>query len=481
MSLRSLALGAFCTLALFTPTHAQTLTAEQARTDLEALYQGLRQAHYDLFQATPETVFERAYDDLRRQLDRPIDAAELHYEFQRFVALARHAHARVEGFNPGFNTYLDQGGLLFPLKVSIQDGAVIVTGVPAGQNVQLGDEILRLDDAPNGHWIGALTRNISAESPALAYSQLEQLLPYFVWLEMGARDNFSLTLRREGQPLSVTLEAIDYETYASMTTTSGAVDLSGRAGSMMTDTIAYLRPGPFYNFEAERPEDAYAPEATRRYVSFIDERFETFIEAGARSLIIDLRNNPGGDASYSDPVIAWFADQPFRFYSEFRMKVSPQTTASNATRLAGRDPSEAGISGVFADLFEAHEPGEIVYLDIDLVDPCEERFEGEVYVLINAQSYSNAASAAALIQDYGFGIVVGEGTTDMATTFGAMEHFNLPHSGFQIGYPKAHIIRPNGEEALHPVTPDIELGSNDRAVGEDDMLQDLIALIEGRH
>ena len=59
------------------------------------------------------------------------------------------------------------------------------------------------------------------------------------------------------------------------------------------------------------------------------------------------------------------------------------------------------------------------------------------------------------------------------------EHFTLPYSGFQIGYPKAHIIRPNGEERFHPVTPDIEVDAPVLDGDRDAMLAALVALIEG--
>jgi hypothetical protein len=51
-------------------------------------------------------------------------------------------------------------------------------------------------------------------------------------------------------------------------------------------------------------------------------------------------------------------------------------------------------------------------------------------------------SVAALVQDCKFGTIVGEETSDMATTYGTMEQFNLPKTGIMVGYPKAHIIRP---------------------------------------
>jgi C-terminal processing protease CtpA/Prc len=87
----------------------------------------------------------------------------------------------------------------------------------------------------------------------------------------------------------------------------------------------------------------------------------------------------------------------------------------------------------------------------------EGRFRSKVYVLVDRQSYSNAVSVAALIQDYRFGVILGEETSDMATTYGAMEQFKLANTGLMVGYPKARIVRPNGDPRTRGVTPDIRI------------------------
>lgn len=45
----------------------------------------------------------------------------------------------------------------------------------------------------------------------------------------------------------------------------------------------------------------------------------------------------------------------------------------------------------------------------------------------------------------------------MATAFGAMEHFSLPAAGIVVGFPKAQIMRPNGDACPKGVTPDDEV------------------------
>jgi C-terminal processing protease CtpA/Prc len=101
-------------------------------------------------------------------------------------------------------------------------------------------------------------------------------------------------------------------------------------------------------------------------------------------------------------------------------------------------------------------------------------------VIVNRYSFSNAVSAAALIQDYRFGAIMGEQTVDMATTYGAMERFTLPNTGIVVTYPKALIVRPNGKESAHPLSPDIPLPSPRVRGATDVMLEAAIEHIHSR-
>ncbi|XBQ16010.1 MAG: S41 family peptidase [Oceanicaulis sp.] len=458
-------------LALAAPAKAQDhFTAEQARAELDALYSGLKSAHYDLFETTPRRVFDQRFDELGRSFETPVSAADLHAGLQRFTALAGHGHARIEDPNPGWPAFAETGRV-FPLTLAVHDGEVIVESAPEGSAVRPGERIVALEGEPNPIWLNRLTRNISAETPELAYTLLTGRLPLYVWLEYGAPESFGVTVERDGGLSEVRVDAVDLDTWRDTAPPEPGFTLDGREARMIEPGVAYLRPGPFYNIEATTEAEVFAPAALQRFQAFIDESFTGFIEAGARTLILDLRDNPGGDSSFSDPVVAWFADEPFSFTSDFRIKVSPETTASNNRRLEGRTPEEAGVSGRYAELFANAENGEIVRFDFPVVPPRDGlRFDGEVLVLVNRHTYSNAVTTAALIQDYRFGTLIGEPTTDMATALGAMERFTLPLTGWTVGYPKAHIIRPSGREDLHALTPDIEIdipavrGSRDLAL-----------------
>ena len=457
------------------------LQPHQAREDLNALYTALQQAHFDLFAQTPKAVFDQRFAELNEAYDEPVSRARLHRDFQVFTALAGHAHARIEGLNPAFLGHLDAGGRLLPVSFNVRNGEVVVTGASEASGLEQGDRILSLNGQPNAIWLARLTRHISAETPELAYSQLSEGAPYYVWLEFGAQARFTLQIERGGRRRELFVAAASYEDTMAAMTVASEPDLSSRAARMLDAETAYLRPGPFSNTEAETQAEAYAPEALAEHLAWVDRIFETFVEAGATSLILDLRNNPGGSNAWSDPIVAWFADRPFQFASSFRVRVSEQAIAANAARLEGRQPEAVGVSGQLARLYADSEIGDVATMPIEAVAPRGGlRFSGDVYALINAHSFSNAATTAALIQDYGFGTLIGAPTTDMATTFAAMETFTLPHSGFEVAFPKAHIIRPSGREDLHPVTPDIVLSGDGRGPGDDPLLSEALAYIHAR-
>lgn len=108
------------------------------------------------------------------------------------------------------------------------------------------------------------------------------------------------------------------------------------------------------------------------------------------------------------------------------------------------------------------------------------RYTGRVHVLVDRHTYSNAANVAAVVQDYGFGRVLGEETSDLASTLGAMEHFTLPGSGLVVGYPKARILRPSGDPTPRGVVPDVVLPSPVATGADDPVMQAALEAIRAQ-
>jgi hypothetical protein len=457
---------------------SQNISAEAAQADLTALYDGLQSAHYNLHIHRSSEDYDARFAESMEAISAPLTRFGLWLELQKFTAYGNVAHARLDFPSQVYGTFRDNGGRAFPLYLRIVNGRTYVGEDYSGSDrVTPGDEILSIDGAPMARWLDRTAQYISADTPYIAHSVLESTFPMYLWVELGEREHYTLRIRKEdGRSQQVRIPALTKDELVAALEKAPeifALDSSAREARMLTDEIAYLRPGPFYN--AENPEQIWDKSA---FATFVDDAFQTFLENDAQALVIDLRNNPGGDNSFSDPMISWIADRPFRFASKFLVRSSDEAAASNQARLDASSDALKGVSGLYAKAYEATPRGETFEFDIPLAEPREgARFEGKVYVLVNRHSYSNAVNAASIFQDYGWGKIAGELTADFATTYGAMEDFTLPNTGFKVGFPKAFIIRPSGDARLGGVQPDIVIQTPIVPSNRDVVLDHLVSKI----
>ncbi len=454
-------------------------TTAQLREDFDALYTGLQAAHYDLYVRRPKAEYDALHRRMRAELDAPLTTAEARVRFQRFAAFGRVAHARVELPTDAWETYRGQGGKAFPLFLRFVDGRAYVQDDISGSDaVDVGDELLTVTGLPVQDWLAPVRALVSADNDYLNDTQLEARLALLVWLAHGEHAAFDVAVRKpDGRRIDATVAArsrAEYSAAVAARPQRFELDWNAREARMLGDGVAYLRPGPFYD---NRPE-ATTPWDPTAFKTFIDGAFADAIEHDARSLLIDLRDNPGGDNSFSDHLLAWFADKPFRFTNGFDIRISEQTTASNRKRLDSIGGKDDSMSAKLAAAYAGKAPGSRVDVPMPWVAPrAQGRFAGKVYLLVNRHSYSNTVSVASIGQDYGFGTVLGEETADLASTYGAMETFALPNTGIEVGYPKARILRPNGDARPRGVIPDIAIATPLPSGGEDAVLEQALERI----
>ncbi|HEY0801462.1 MAG TPA: S41 family peptidase [Steroidobacteraceae bacterium] len=451
----------------------------ELRADFAQMYRGLQEAHFNLYAFTPKHELDRRYTQLLQGIDHPMTRLEAKLQFELFAAAVHMGHTRINSPTADWNAYRGQGGKGFPLGIRIVDDRVYVAENLSGlSTIRPGDEIASLEGQSMKHWLQRTERHVSAETPYMAHSLMEYDFAIYLWAELGASEGFDIATRRAGS--AVQHRRLPARTLAEMDAARAqqpaALDLDKplREVRLLDGGVAYLRPGPFYNTDAKTGAEEWDVSGFRE---FIDHAFERFLQAGTDRLIIDLRGNPGGDNLFSDVMVSWFATRPFSFASQFKIKVSAESTAANADRIAHDAEAAGPISRQFAELYARSRIGDAVDFAIPQAVPrAGKRFDGKVFVLIDRQSYSNAVAVAALVQDYKFGVIVGEPTSDMATTYGAMEQFALDRTGLLVGYPKARIVRPNGDLRSKGVTPDIAIRVPIVQSPQDEVLQQASAI-----
>lgn len=452
-------------------------SASEVKEDFKYFYKTLEQTHYNLYVNTKQEVFERQYEKTYNSIKDSLTLLQITRLFQPFAALSKLAHCNISfPWNLYFEKNNQSNATLFPFNVTITNNrAFIIDNYSSDLSIQKGDEVLSIDGVPISVKLKEVYGFLSGEGNGIKNTLLDLLtFSRVYWWIYGSSNQYLIQIKqKEGSIKSVIIKGMKASDYEQRASKQKSVFSLNREFKFI-GAIAYLHPGMFINNQSSGNTSEHKTFETNEFLSFIDSSFREIHKAKPRCLIIDLRGNPGGDNAFSDPMIAYFATKSFWFCSEFKVKTS------SVTKDFWKDVKDSSLQDLKNQIL-TRKDGEIFKVSFRNYPPRTDslHFDGRVYVLVDRYSYSNTVSVAAIIQDYNFGVVIGESTADVASSYGATHEFKLPNSQLYVSYPKAFIVRPNGKRALKGVTPDI-IVDNNIFTETDEILDFTIKYITGR-
>jgi C-terminal processing protease CtpA/Prc len=409
---------------------------------------------------TPKKKFDKEYQRIYASIKDSLSILEVFRVFQPFVALSKIGHCRID---PGilgdtyYGAYMGSGGTVFPINITVQKNKMIILDDYSGSTrIKRGDELVSINGKSAKTLLHAIYSFLSGENEFYINTLVDEFtFPRLDWLIHDPCDSYRVQVKNKNNELiTLDLPAIPARKYEDLQGSRNQVDYAGRKFRFMDD-IAYLQPGMFLNANGDGNISDVKTHENGEFITFMDSAFAEIHKARSKSLIIDLREIMGGDNTFSDEMLAFIADKPFKFSSRFSVKTSEKTKEfwkqlNDTTLNYLKTPILHTPNG---ETFEVQVPEHDFRRD-------SLRFQGKVYVLINRHSYSQTTATAAQIQDYHFGTIIGEKTAELATSYCSIHQFELPNSSLLPCYPKAFTVRPNGNPQFEGVTPDFVIEDN---------------------
>lgn len=175
------------------------------------------------------------------------------------------------------------------------------------------------------------------------------------------------------------------------------------------------------------------------FESFIDATFAQLKTDGVSKLVIDIRDNPGGNTDTVSYLASYIANKPFRLVSSLQEKLNHENR--------GWFNYKGEVGEMLTEQWD------------EWVQPIdsENRFSGEVFLLIGPITYSAAIVLATGLQDHNFATLVGEETGGFANQTAQGNLFNLPNSQLRAYITTRLLVRPSGSLERAPVMPDIKV------------------------
>jgi hypothetical protein len=450
---------------------AAPLTAAQLQSDFQLARQALEEAHGGIYRYTSKAELDRVFDGVARTLDRPMEARDFQRILAPAVAALRCGHTAVL-LSPALKAEMEQA-LLLPLDVKLVRGRLYILRDFDGAGKLAGREIVSI----NGVGIGSVIERLTAAAPGdgfIATGRAQRVARKFkedLFTQFGMQGTFTLALRG-ARPETATLPG---QTLAALRQASANRYPQDQHSHRFAE-LSLLDEGKIarlqvFNFTDQEEDDEGAV--------ILKKAFEKIAASGAQTLLLDLRDNGGGEDRLGKLVYAHLVDAPFSYYEELTVK---RASLSFAEHVDGPAAVPAPMLTARADgLFSLRG-----HPNLGLQQPAMPTFRGKVIALINGGSFSTTAELITQLHDKKRATFVGEesGGAYHGNNSGNGVTLVLPNSGLRVVIPLVtYKLAVNGEHANgRGVVPEVEAIPEiaDYLSGKDVVLEKALRIARGK-
>jgi hypothetical protein len=461
-------------------------TPKQLQEDYSIFRKTLETAYPSLYRFTDSVIMTKYLDNGFRSLDQP----ESEMEFYQLIARTC-AQLHDEHFSPqppkDYTSALVNQHHYFPFSLKVIDRRFyILKTAQHGGPIPAGSEILSINGRSAEEIQNILLPTISSDGYTGTfgprhledYSMTEEdnffdfNYPIFVEDTDAFRIEFIDPSDRSKKQVA-TIAGLDYKAYKNFFYVRNPLKAPLEFKYLKKD-VAYLRISSFLGWHRNRFK--------QNFDSLYTVIFKELKSKHIPNLILDLRNNEGGDGT-GERLLTYLMTKPYRHFAaaELRYAGYPDVVDNLEPPKDDLFFPDSMVTRTNTGLYALKEK----YLPLlSEQQPKSDHFQGKLYVLINGASGSQAAVAASLLKGNGRAVFIGEesgGTMEGITArYGAglvlpntkiRVHFGLLKTSNAVAYTKGRGVEPD-----YPVIPKID----DVLKGVDTELNFTLGLIEAK-
>jgi hypothetical protein len=300
------------------------------------------------------------------------------------------------------SNYLDEGGLIFPFDIFFVEGETFIYRNYSNiENLSPGTRLLSINNIPIEIIVSNLTKMLSGANISWRLRRMERQSDFFkalLWLEYGWSDDFKVTYSSNGQINQGDIPGITKQRLRSQRdTTESDPAFEYR---MVEDNIGLL-------------SIRYFGEGEKEFNQFLKSSFKTLTQNKINHLVIDVRDNPGGDSGQAEELLSYVMKEPIPITTTVTPRASQQFKSKMKQRiprllrwlpLQYLDKRGRKIWRI--------EEGNLLTIEESPIQPKakSERFIGDIYVLINEGTFSAASIFASAFKREQLGLLIGRET-----------------------------------------------------------------------
>ncbi len=387
-------------------TFQESLYPDKLHEDYNFLFSSMEEIHPNPYAYLMRSEFQSQRNQGYLRI-RIITRADFYHLLAPIIAQLRCGHMYMAPFRDQFTKYCDAGGLVIPLSVRIVEDKVLVAA--SGQDgPPRGSEILTINNEAIDNFVSRNGGRFAAERKAANPYLLEdpQLLCNMLWVDHSAPAELAVKVKlADGTEKEFTIAGVKWEEFVKQIPGAKPAN-SFKAISSEKMVVINL---PVWT------------EDEKEFKNFLDDAFTLARQKKAASVVIDVRDNPGGDPNRAKMLISYLNDKPFKLYEDISVKLSKQFSGNLEEKFPWMQGQEEGKV--------------ITQYPMPIKQDNPVRFSGKVYVLMGKNSAGSTVAFLSAAHYYKLAMLVGEETMDTVHFYGDPVMVELPNSGLKLAVP----------------------------------------------
>jgi len=404
------------------------ITKESAEADIDSLIYAISEVHPNMFAVCRQDEFMKMVSDIKQSLPDSLSAWEMYVRLQPLIVKIGDGHTRLTF---PFNDLVNENTPRIPVSMAVTPDNKVKVVFSVGNKIAAESEIVKI----NGVAIEDMFKKM------LCYQSGETE----VYKMNGVRESFSSLFL-----ILYSSDTYDIEYFEPERTKTSRAVLKACPNKDVIEWKKNNQP-PVFGSDVEPYSFKLIPDKNVAIMDFrsfdnpnfmevfADSMFTALNRNNINNLIIDVRENGGGNSQVGDIVLAYISDKPFCQFQKYLVRVTPITQNLMQEKMdIGWYYGEIGIE--------------------DFVQPKgyeEGHYKGNTILLVSNHTFSSASSFSWAFKEFGMGKVVGEETGGVSVSFGDVLLYKMPYSGLTASVSFKKFWHYNADENhIHGTIPD---------------------------
>lgn len=423
----------------------------EMQSDVAFMFQSFEHIHPSLYHYTDKNSVQAAREALLSQLQDSLTRLEFSQKVIPVVSFLRDGHTSLTFPQEERTTYLKQGGKVFPLDVLIRNNKIFIAeNYSADSSLTRFSEIHSVNGITSQELLNKLRPYISAELDFYRDVRVQFAFRRLLWYVTGFTGDYELELLSNNEIIRHSVAGITETEFTDAVKKKGLqVNRKPYAFYQVENRIGVIDFRSMSNYDA--------------FQKFLDSTFAVAKKENLQHLVIDIRNNGGGNSMLGDALFDYITEKPYKQVERMEIKTSSEAAKNMRKKHFKWYMYPAYPFLIFSKQARAYlfkKNGSMTVFEVKEArtpEKVENKFSGKTYLLTSNLTFSSANMLASAYKFYNMGTVIGEETGGVLTAFGDLIEITLPNTKLKAYCSHKKFVHPGADGQLHGVKPDIEI------------------------